>query len=74
MSDERLEQSRKPVRCPKCGGRPVARIVYGLPYFSEQEAAAVDAGKIVLGGCIFTNDDPAWECVPCGQQIYRSRK
>lgn len=74
MSVERLERPRKPIRCPKCNSRPVARIVYGLPYFSENETNEVDAGKIVLGGCIITDDDPAWQCVACGQEIYRTRK
>ena len=74
MSAERLERPRKPIRCPKCNSQPVARIVYGLPFFNEQESADVDAGKIVLGGCIITDDDPAWQCVACDQAIYRSRK
>jgi len=74
MSGERMELARKPIRCPKCNNRPVARIVYGLPYFSEKLANEVDAGKIVLGGCIITDDDPAWQCVACGQEIYRARK
>lgn len=74
MSDERLERPRKPILCPKCNSRSVARIVYGLPFFNEQESADVDAGKIVLGGCIITGDDPAWQCVSCGQDIYRAQK
>ncbi|MBX3651087.1 MAG: hypothetical protein KF771_06915 [Burkholderiales bacterium] len=69
-----MELARKPICCPKCGSRPVARIVYGLPHFSEKEAREVDTGKIVLGGCIITDDDPQWACVSCGQQIFKTKK
>ena len=35
-----IYRSRKPIICPSCGFRPVARIVYGLPKnpeFNEYE-------------------------------------
>ena len=28
----------------------------------------IDDGKIVLGGCCVTFDDPRWECAECRQQ------
>lgn len=71
---ERLVQSRKPIICPKCGRKPVARILYGMPEFSEQLNADMAAGKIVLGGCVVTDDDPDWQCTQCGQQIFRAQK
>lgn len=40
-----------------------------MPYFSEEERQQVEAGKIVLGGCVLTGDDPDWQCVDCGKSF-----
>ena len=48
-----IYRSRKPIICPSCGFRPVARIVYGLPKdpeFNEYERKLYDeeeAGRVV---------------------------
>jgi hypothetical protein len=59
---------RKPLKCPSCGAKKVASIFYGMPSFEAR--AAVEAGKIVLGGCEISSNNPAWECTSCGTQIY----
>ena len=46
--------------CPKCGSLDVAPIVYGLPVFSPDLVAAVEAKELTLGGCM-----PAPENVAC---------
>jgi rubrerythrin len=60
--------NEKPDVCPMCGSERVAEIPYGLPDFSEELERALDAGEVVLGGCVVTGDDPSWRCVECGHR------
>ena len=62
---------RRPVRCPACSSPRMARIVYGLPVGDDEMQRLLDEGRIVLGGCCVTNDDPAWQCLACGVNVYR---
>lgn len=71
---QRIERSRKPAKCPTCGGQPVARIQRGYPNFNQQLSDDLAAGKVVLGGCVVTDDDPRWKCTQCGQEIFTSRR
>jgi primosomal protein N' len=61
----------KPRKCPACGSSHMADILYGLPVFSEELQAALDTGRIVLGGCVVTDHDPSWQCTDCATRIYR---
>ena len=70
----RIERSRKPVRCPSCGASPVATIMYGLPDCSEELFKKMLAGEIVSGGCIVMDDAPLWQCLKCKQLIHKRRK
>lgn len=70
---ERIERTRKPIKCPSCGERPVATILYGIPAFNRELEQKLNEGRIVIGGCIATDDDPVWECSECGQQIHRGK-
>jgi ribosomal protein L37AE/L43A len=47
--------------CPLCGASEVSRIGYGLPRFT----ADLTAGRVVLGGCDISGDDPVWLCRAC---------
>jgi hypothetical protein len=58
----------KPEVCPTCGSERVAEIRDGLPEFSEELVRALDAGELVLGGCVITGDDRAWHCVDCSHR------
>jgi hypothetical protein len=58
----------KPDICPKCGSERVADILYVLPIFSDELERKLDAGEVVLGGCVVTGDDPSWHCVECGHR------
>ena len=60
--------TEKPDACPKCGSNKVARILYGLPDFSEELERKLGAGEIVLGGCTVFGDDPTWHCNDCGHR------
>ena len=69
---ERFEARVRPQKCPKCVSVRIARYLYGMPMFSDQLQADLDAGKIILGGCELTGDDPAWKCLECETEIYKA--
>lgn len=70
MNTARIVRAEKPVVCPACGGSPVARILYGMPIFSEELKTALDEGTVVLGSCVISGDDPKWQCTQCNEYIY----
>ncbi len=56
----------KPGKCPSCGSRKTVPIMYGYPSSDGIEEAR--QGKIELGGCIVTGDDPKEHCTECGHR------
>lgn len=62
---------RKPRKCPACGSKRLAEILYGLIIYSDQLKQDLEAGKITLGGCCISDDDPAWQCADCNEKFYR---
>lgn len=63
--------NRKPAKCPRCGSKKIARILYGMPDFNMIKED-LEAGKIVLGGCCVSDSDPSWQCVECDARIYKA--
>lgn len=58
----RTDETEAP-RCPNCGARDPARILYGLPARTDELLRALDRGDVVLGGCLV---EPArWMCRAC---------
>jgi len=53
-------------KCPKCGSRSVAPILYGYP--TEESINKAHRGELHLGGCIVSGDDPKWSCKECGEK------
>jgi hypothetical protein len=49
--------------CPACGSDQVVPIAYGFP--DHDMALDAQAGKIELGGCDITDNDPKWVCRSC---------
>jgi len=68
----RVERARKPVRCPSCGAAPVASILYGLLAFDEDLEQAMAEGRVALGSCCVTDDDPDWVCTYCLLEMFRA--
>ena len=66
----RYESQHKPETCPRCGASKIADILYGMPAYSEVKDD-LDAGRLVLGGCCVSDDDPPWECTVCNTRVYR---
>jgi len=59
----------KPLKWPRCRSAKVVTVVYGLLNMEAFEEA--QAGKIVLGGCEVTDDDPSWQCLDCKAKIFK---
>lgn len=57
--------SEKKPNCPKCNSKNIAWILWGLPADMKSLKKELDQGKIVLGGCLVSNNDPKWECNDC---------
>ncbi len=55
-------------RCPVCGSPRQASIFYGMPEFTEDLRARLDAGQIALGGCCVGPDHPGWRCLDCRRE------
>jgi len=72
-NEKRYEYRIKPKKCPSCGGSLIAGILYGLPHFTTRLNSDIAEGKIVLGGCCISDDDPAWRCVDCSTVFYWRR-
>ena len=66
---EPIVVSRKPFKCPKCGGK-VVKIVYGEPCPELFEQA--ERKEVILGGCCINLDgNPQWACTECEQQYWK---
>jgi transcription elongation factor Elf1 len=49
--------------CPTCGSDLVVPIVYG--FADAGMAMEEDAGRLLIGGCDITDNDPQWACRAC---------
>lgn len=52
--------------CPKCGSTNVTRFVYGYVDLSDSTLnAELKSGKMILGGCMVSDDSPEYTCNDC---------
>lgn len=65
------EYRYKPRKCPVCGSNRIANILYGLPVMSPKMERELATGKLVLGGCCITDDDPEWQCADCNCPFFK---
>jgi len=54
-------------KCPACGSKDIAKILYGMPTYEAFETA--QRGEIYLGGCCISDNDPKWHCKACGKDF-----
>lgn len=66
---EKLISKRKPRKCSKCGSMKIVGILHGYP--TDNAFKEAEQGKIALGGCCITDDDPVWQCADCGVKVYK---
>lgn len=57
------------MRCPKCGGQDVAKILYGLPAFDTKLEEDFRCGRIILGGCEEGVNNHHWHCNTCKNEF-----
>jgi ribosomal protein S27AE len=65
--------TKHPRKCPRCGSERIAEILYGMPVSSEGLRLNLETGRVVLGGCEVTGNDPRWRCIRCGYEMGRLR-
>ena len=68
---QRVECPKRPRKCPHCDKYTIAKILYGMRPTTDALEKKMAEGKVVLGGCIISDDDPAWMCTYCELSIYR---
>lgn len=61
-------------KCPRCGSRSVARILFGMPWFRPKLERDLEAGRIVFGGCLVAGDDPNRHCNHCRHRWLTRRR
>jgi len=66
-----FRSKKKPEKCPQCGQWPMADILYGELAMNARLERDLEAGRIVLGVCVVTENDGPWQCVDRRAQIYR---
>jgi hypothetical protein len=66
--------TRKPGKCPVCKSTKIASYMYGMPAYSEGLMKEIDEGKIILGGCCISDNDPSFACMECKTDFYKSTK
>jgi len=58
--------------CPTCRKFVIPiPIAYGYPSHDLFEDA--DAGRVQLGGCVVTGDDPEWACPECEAPLFEDK-
>jgi hypothetical protein len=42
-----------------------------MPVYSPELEVDLNAGRVTLGGCCVTMDDPVWQCAGCTVLIFK---
>ena len=64
-----VRNARGRIKCPRCGSMETARILYGMPAFSEELERRLRAGRLRLGGCCVSANDPKRYCNTCKKRF-----
>ncbi len=59
------------ITCPYCGSERIAEVIYGMPAYNQELRDGLDAGELVLHGCVIESDDSMYpyECQACGRRF-----
>ena len=61
------------MKCPICGGKETAPILYGMPVFDEELERRLRDRELVLGGCLVSPFNPQYHCFGCGENFFDPR-
>lgn len=73
-----VHNTKAQIKCPFCGSKNTARIIYGYPLLNESMQQKLDHGKISLGGCCVSSipvngkpvrTDPSRICNTCKKRF-----
>jgi len=64
---------QKPHKCPVCGYTIIADILFGMPAFDPEMKKEINEGRLVLAGCIVSDNDPSWCCTKCDTVFYKNK-
>lgn len=59
-----IETHKELSHCPKCNGKSVVSILYGMP--TPEALKKAERGEVKLGGCVIEADSPNFSCKSCG--------
>ena len=65
-----IRLNSKPNYCPVCGSDKIASYLWGMPIMSKKLESDINEGKIILGGCCISDDDPFCVCNVCKTDFY----
>ncbi len=70
-NDEMMGRFQNGKQCPECLSRDsILKIQYGLP--ENEMIDQADKGKIVLGGCSISDENPDYQCRECEHEWNKS--
>lgn len=67
----RMSTTRAKTQCSKCDSFKVARIIYGMPDFTDRLEKLEERGKIIFGGCCVNGHDSKYQCTECGAEYFK---
>ena len=53
------------MKCPRCGSKRTAPILYGMPAFNEEMDRKLKNEELYLGGCLVSDVMPEYHCFAC---------
>ena len=57
------------MKCPRCGSKKTARILYGLPDYDEKLKKDEEAGKVIIAGCCKPEIASSYHCYSCKKEF-----
>ena len=67
-----IRLNSKPNYCPVCGSGKIATYLRGMPLMTKKLENDIKEGKVILGGCCISDDDPFCKCVECKTDFYKN--
>jgi len=65
---------KHPKKCPQCGERAGAKILWGYPEMCDEMQEAISRGTLVLGGCVVSDSDLEYRCLSCNHEWENPRR